>query len=272
MVLKKIETVLMGRKGLSPSKNRVYKEGMNQNEAPKVLFKTVQGLRKAGVIRLNSLRNLNALSTEMYDLLAAWGGQGEFSDGGFRGDIPLVNFVSPSSGIDVSTWEGGNIVLDVTDSDGTIFNVKVLIDGEPVAMANEAPYTFTDLTTIIQNLSHEVHYLQVIATDNDGNTNFTRLPIIGGDPPPAVEEEVREESSQIRVFPNPTHNRELTIEMTQESTYRVRIYDFIGRLVDNFIFEGIKYQYINRNLADGIYILEIQNGEDILIKEKLLIR
>jgi hypothetical protein len=212
-------------------------------------------------------------STEIYDLLANWGGQGEFSDGGFHGDIPMVSFVSPTNAIDVSTWEGGNIVVEATDSDGTIQNVKVLIDGEPVAMTSETPYTFTDLTTIIQNLSHEVHYLQVIATDNDGNTNFTRLRIIGGDPPPFVEEEeVIEERMQIRVFPNPTHNKELTIEMKEMGTYMVRVYDFIGRIVDYFIFEGIDYQYVNRNLADGIYILEIQNGEDILFKEKLMIR
>lgn len=42
---------------------------MNQDETPKVIFKTRKARYKAGVIQLNSVRNLNALSTEMYELM-----------------------------------------------------------------------------------------------------------------------------------------------------------------------------------------------------------
>ena len=209
-------------------------------------------------------------SGEIYDLLATWGGQGNFIDGGFIGEIPNLSFVNPTSTIEVSTWEGDDIEVDATDSDGTIRSVDLLINGEPIASDNEAPYIFTDLTTTIQNLSHEIHYLQAIATDNDGNTNLVRVAIIGGDPPPPMEEE--EERLQIRVFPNPTQNKELTIEMKEVGFYTVSIFDLLGRKVDHFMFEGIDYQFIGKNIANGVYILEIENNEEVLFKEKFMIQ
>ena len=209
-------------------------------------------------------------SEEIYDLLATWGGQGNFIDGGFIGEIPNLSFVNPTSTIEVSTWEGDDIEVDATDSDGTIRSVDLLINGEPIASDNEAPYIFTDLTTTIQNLSHEIHYLQAIATDNDGNTNLVRVAIIGGDPPPPMEEE--EERLQIRVFPNPTQNKELTIEMKEVGLYTVSIFDLLGRKVDHFMFEGIDYQFIGKNIANGVYILEIENNEEVLFKEKFMIQ
>ena len=209
-------------------------------------------------------------SEEIYDLLATWGGQGNFIDGGFIGEIPNLSFVNPTSTIEVSTWEGDDIEVDATDSDGTIRSVDLLINGEPIASDNEAPYIFTDLTTTIQNLSHEIHYLQAIATDNDGNTNLVRVAIIGGDPPPPMEEE--EERLQIRVFPNPTQNKELTIEMKEVGFYTVSIFDLLGRKVDHFMFEGIDYQFIGKNIANGVYILEIENNEEVLFKEKFMIQ
>ena len=211
-------------------------------------------------------------SGDIYDLLATWGGQGNFSDGGFYGDIPDVSFINPTSTIDVSIWEGSDIQVDAMDSNGTIQNVKLLINGEPIAIDNEAPYIFTDLTTTIQNLSHEVHYLQAIATDDDGNTNLTRVAILGGDPPPTEEEEEEEENLEIRVFPNPTQNKELTIEMKEVGSYTVSIFDLLGRKVDQFMFEGIDYQFIGNNIANGIYILEIQNNEETIFKEKFMIQ
>ncbi len=212
---------------------------------------------------------------QIYDLLATWAGQGNFDDGGFIGSIPTVRFANPTSTIDVSVWEGSDIELDASDIDGTVQSVKLLINGEPLATDNEAPYVFTGLTAIIRDLSDEVHYLQAIATDNDGNTSTTRIAVLGGDPPPPMEEEIEMEEEvrlSIRVFPNPTQNKELRIEMIERDTYSVRIFDFHGRVVDEFIFEGMDYQYICKDAVDGIYILEIENQEEVLFKKKLMIQ
>ena len=210
---------------------------------------------------------------EIYDLLSTWAGQGNFADNGFHGAIPSISFSTPTSAIDVTTWEGGDILLEANDSDGTIENVKLLINGEPVAIDEEAPYLFSDLTTTIQQLTHETHYLQAIATDDDGNTNVTRVAIFGGDPPPPIEEEIEEEErTEIRVFPNPILNRELSMEVIEEKMYTVRIFDLHGRQLDQFRFEGIDYQYLFKNdLVDGIYILEIRDEEEVLYKNKFIL-
>ncbi len=248
-----------------------YWESWGEKVQPRSLY--IQQLEdRLGADALEQILISEQQSGEIYDLLETWGGQGNFSDGGFRGEIPELSFINPTEVIDVSVWEGGDIEVDASDNDGTIQNVKLLINGEPVATDNEAPYTFTDLTTTIQNLSHKVHYLQAIATDNDGNTSFTRLAIIGGDPPPPEEEEEEEEVRlEIQLYPNPVQNGELTIKMKEAGIYTVRIFDLNGRKVDHFMFEAIDYQYINNNIATGIYILEIQDTEAVIFKNKFLI-
>ena len=247
-----------------------YWESWGNNVQPRSLY--LQQLKdRLGINAVDNVAIPEQKSGDIYDLLARWGGQGNFSDGGFQGDIPTVSFINPTSPIDVSIWEGSDIQVAATDRDGTIQDVKLLINGEPIARDEEAPFIFTDLTSRIQNLSHEVHYLQAIATDNDGNTNLSRVAIIGGNPPPPPPKE-EEERLQIRVFPNPTLNKELAIEMKEEGFYTVRIFDLSGRKIDQFMFEGIDYQFIANNIATGIYILEIQNQQELLYKEKLMIR
>lgn len=250
-----------------------YWESWGTHVQPRSLY--LQQLEdRLGVSAVENISIPEQQSADIYDLLAAWAGQGNFSDGGVRGDVPTVSFINPSSTIDVSTWEGGDIEVEATDRDGTVESVKLLINGEPIATDNEAPYTFTNLTTTIQNLSHETHYLQVIATDNDGNANVTRLAILGGDPPqPKEEEEEEEERLEIRVYPTLLQNRELTIDMITSGSYTVRIIDLQGREVDQFMFEGMEYQHIfEKDIAHGIYLLEIKALEELLFKSKFLVQ
>lgn len=246
-----------------------YWESWGANVQPRSLY--LQQLKdRLGESAVDNIVIPEQKSGDIYDLLAGWGGQGNFTDGGFQGDLPTLSFIHPSSAIDVASWQGGDIQVAAMDRDGSIQDVKLLINGEPIAKDEEAPFTFTDLTSRIQNLSHEVHYLQAIATDNDGNTNSIRVAIIGGDPPPPPNEV--EERLQIRVFPNPSLNKEVTVEMKEEGLYTIRIFDLSGRKIDQFSFEGIDYQFIANNIAAGIYILEIRNQEEALFKKKLMIR
>lgn len=249
-----------------------YWESWGTHVQPRSLY--LQQLEdRLGVSAVENISIPEQQSADIYDLLAAWAGQGNFSDGGVTGDVPTVSFINPTSAIDVSTWEGGDIEVEATDRDGTVESVKLLINGEPIAADNEAPYTFTNLTTTIQNLSHETHYLQVIATDNDGNANVTRLAILGGDPPLPKEEEEEEERLEIRVYPTLLQNRELTIDMITSGSYTVRIIDLQGREVDHFMFEGMEYQHIfEKEIAKGMYILEIKEVEEILFKSKFLVQ
>ncbi|MEM1218432.1 MAG: Ig-like domain-containing protein, partial [Bacteroidota bacterium] len=252
-----------------------YWESWGEVVQPRSLY--LQQLQdRLGVNAVDQITIPEQQSGHIYNLLANWRGQGNFSDGGFTGERPTVSFINPMNTIDVSTWEGSDILVEATDNDGSIQNVKLLINGELLATSNEAPYLFTDITPTIQNLSKEVHYLQAIATDNDGNTHLARLAILGGDPPLPQEEEEEEEEmeerSQVSVFPNPSQNKELTIQMKEAATYSVCIFDMEGRKVDQFVFEGLDYRFMGSHIVPGIYFLEIRNAEKVVFKEKFMIR
>jgi len=246
-----------------------YWESWGENVHPRSLY--LQQLEdRLGSSAVDNVVIPEQKSGGIYDLLAAWGGQGNFSDGGFQGSIPTVSFVNPTGTIEVSTWDGSDIQVDATDSDGTIQCVKLLINGETIATDDQAPYTFTDLTATIQKLPHTTNYLQAIATDNDGNTNSTRVAIIGGDLP--LGNFVPLEYPDVRVFPNPTQNRELTILMKEMGSYTAKVFDLSGRRVDQFMFQGVEHQGIYQNLPKGTYILEIQDEEKILSRMKLMLK
>lgn len=244
-----------------------YWEGWGVNVEPRSLY-LQQLLDRVGASAIENIIIPEQQSGEIYDLLASWAGEGKLSDGGFQGVVPKVNFVNPISTIDVSTWSGTAIEVEAKDDDGTIQNVKLLIDGEPVGVADDAPYVFADLITTIQNLSHEIHYLQAIATDDDGNTSATRLAILGGDPPPPPP---YEEPSEIRIFPNPVQNGDLHIEMKDEGIYIVRIFDLHGRKIGEFAFDGVAYNFDCEGFISGLYVMEIQSADEILIQEKIVI-
>lgn len=246
-----------------------YWESWNTNVQPRSLY--LQQLEdRLGVSALDNVVIPEQKSGKIVELLANWGGQGNFSEGGFQGSIPNVSFTNPTDAIDVSTWDGNDIQVDAADTDGTIQSVKLLINGEPIAIDDQAPYTFTDLASTIQGLPHLVHYLQAIVTDSDGNTNSTRVAIIGGDPP--LGNFVPLEYADVRIFPNPTKNQALTIQMKEMGSYTVHIFDLNGRAVDQFRFQGIAYQGIHQNLTEGTYLLEIQNEEKIFFRIKLVIK
>ena len=210
---------------------------------------------------------------DIHELLDKWAGQGNFSEGGVKGLKPTVHFINPTNTIDVSIWVGGDIQVDASDVDGTIQQVILLINGEPVGNDVEAPYIFKGLTERIQNLSHEVHFLQVIAIDNQGDANLDRVAIIGGDPPPPPpSSEEEEESKQMRIFPNPTVNKTLTIEMEETGNYIVSVFDVLGRRISHFNFIGIKFQFANQDLGEGIYMIEIREKEEVLFKGKFLFK
>ncbi len=248
-----------------------YWESWGTNVQPRSLY--LQQLEdRLGPDAVENITIPEQRSSDIYDLLANWKGLGDFSEGGFTGQPPNVSFRTPNSQIDVSEWQGGDIEVEATDEDGDISNVKLLINGEPLATADSAPFIFTGLTETIRNLSHEVHYLQAIATDNEGNTNFTRLAVLGGDPPPPDEEEEMEEDENpvIRVFPNPTLNGSIKIEMKIAGMYDVEIFDLQGQKVEIFSFDDIAFDFNFRNNTKGIYIINIRNEGELLFKDKIV--
>lgn len=245
-----------------------YWESWGTNVQPRSLY--LQQLEdRLGNDAIDNIVIPEQKSGEIYDLLAAWGGQGSFATGGLTGSAPILSFESPNSSIEVATWRGGDIQVTATDSDGTIQSVKLLINGELIATDNQAPYIFSDLTDRIQALPHIVHYLQAIATDNEGNTSMIRLPIVGGEAP-LMTYEIFDHPS-VKVFPNPLQDKKLTIQVLEKGSYTGQIFDLNGKVVDQFKFDGTEYHRVYHDLKGGTYILEIQNEKELRSRTKLLV-
>ncbi len=246
-----------------------YWESWGDHVQPRSLY-LQQLADRLGEVAVNNVTIPQQRTGEIDNLLVNWAGMGDFYDGGVTGSLPNISFLNPESMIDVSLWEGGDIELEAIDSDGTIQSVKLLINGEPIGTDYDTPYIFNEAYTDIQNLKEGIHYLQAIATDNDGNASVTRLRIIGGDPPQIEEEEEPVmEFTDILIFPNPAQRGELTIRMKKDGLYSLRIVDMQGKLVDEEEFEGLDYQYSCNLMAAGIYILEIKSESEIVFKGKV---
>ncbi len=246
-----------------------YWESWGANVLPRSLY-IQQLLDRLGQNAIDNTLIPQQLSGDIYGVLSDWRGEGDILDGGFTGEMPSVNFADPMSTLDVTEWEGGDIQVEANDSDGTIVSVRLLLNGEPMSEDDEKPYHFANLKEVIQKLSHEVHYLQAIATDNDGNTNIARLQILGGDPPITTEEE-DEQRLEIRVYPVPASDSVITLEMIEDREYTTSIYDNSGRLVDQFQFEGIDYLLNTETLELGVYFIEIRDERAVVFRSKILI-
>jgi hypothetical protein len=121
---------------------------------------------------------------KIFDLLEAWAGIGSFEDGGAVGSAPSINITNPAFHTNLDEWSGTDVEVEVSDSDGNVEKVVLLIDGEPFAEDLETPFVFANVKSKIQSLTSGLHLVQLIATDNDGNTSFARRKITATPPKP----------------------------------------------------------------------------------------
>ena len=91
-----------------------YWESWGTKVLPRSLY--LQQLEdRLGQTAVNNITIPEQQAGEIYGLLSSWAGQGNFSAGGFQGEIPMISFLNPENPIDVSVWEGGDIQVDATD-------------------------------------------------------------------------------------------------------------------------------------------------------------
>ncbi len=79
--------------------------------------------------------------------------------------------------------EGTNLLVNVnaSDSDGSISNVKLFLNGNLVRQERVVPYSWGEANqndTSLANLSTGAYTLKAVATDNNGNTSETSIRII----------------------------------------------------------------------------------------------
>ncbi|WP_299223604.1 Ig-like domain-containing protein [uncultured Aquimarina sp.] len=90
---------------------------------------------------------------------------------------PQVSFTNPSGNLTVDEGYDLTVLINASDVDGTIANVKLYIDNVLVRQENFAPYEWGHDTSPnpqeVNGLAVGVHTFKAVATDNDGATRQT---------------------------------------------------------------------------------------------------
>jgi hypothetical protein len=80
-------------------------------------------------------------------------------------------------------------------------------------------------------------------------------------------------SESISVFPNPTSGI-FSVSFSSTSVSKIRIYDMLGNLVQEFSRDEMKNESVEIDLsekADGVYFLQVITGENKLISRKIIL-
>ena len=95
---------------------------------------------------------------------------------------PTVAFIAPTE-TTLGTGEDLYINVDANDSDGTISNVKLYVNGTFLRQEGISPYEWgadNQNDTSLESLAEGTYTLRVVATDNDGATSeITRTIVVG---------------------------------------------------------------------------------------------
>ena len=102
--------------------------------------------------------------------------------------VPVVSFSSPADG---DTFDMGSVLsvtVDAADSDGSVENVTLSIDGELVRQENVSPYEWGEGDSALQNLAPGTHELTAVATDDAGDSTeeTITITITESEEPPVV--------------------------------------------------------------------------------------
>lgn len=84
--------------------------------------------------------------------------------------LPVVSFSVPVDGEMVNASTLLSVSVDASDSDGSIANVRLSVDGAFVRQENVIPYQWGEVDSILQNLSAGTHQLIAVATDDAGDS------------------------------------------------------------------------------------------------------
>jgi hypothetical protein len=120
--------------------------------------------------------DLTASGTWMRNMIRDFNsGSGNTGGGGGGNTAPTVSFSSPSGNLTVDEGYSTVVVANASDSDGSISEVKLFIDGNAVRTERHVPYEWghngSPAPNEVNGLSVGNHTFRVEATDNDGSTS-----------------------------------------------------------------------------------------------------
>jgi len=92
--------------------------------------------------------------------------------------LPEVSFSSPTAGDTIDEGSSLAVTVNATDSDGSINNVTLSVDGELVRQENVTPYEWDENDSALQNLNPGPHELVAVATDDAGDSTEATMTFI----------------------------------------------------------------------------------------------
>ncbi|WP_299604102.1 cellulase family glycosylhydrolase [uncultured Aquimarina sp.] len=159
-------------------------------------------------------------------------------NGGGPNQAPNVSFASPSSNFSLEEgYTSLEVVVNASDADGSVSNVKLYVDNNLIRQENSAPYEWGQGSNAAElvGLSVGTHTFKAEATDNDGAKSSTTITLTvtsgdtGGDQGPSIS------------FASPSSN--LTVDEGYTSLYvKVNASDSDGSI------DNVKL-YINNNFV-----------------------
>ncbi len=91
---------------------------------------------------------------------------------------PIVSFTAPNNGQTFTEGDALAVAVDASDSDGTLANVALSLDGALVRTDATAPYAWDNTTdNALNDLAPGTYTLLAVATDDDGDTAETSISI-----------------------------------------------------------------------------------------------
>ena len=96
---------------------------------------------------------------------------------------PVISFATPADGDEIVVGSVVSVVVNASDSDGSIDNVRLSVDGTFIRQENRDPYEWNDAE--LQGLSVGTHELTAVTTDNEGATATATISVeVVGEPSP----------------------------------------------------------------------------------------
>ncbi len=98
---------------------------------------------------------------------------------------PSVSFSNIREGQTFDVGEDLYVLVNATDTDGTIANVRLFIDGAFIRQEGLVPYEWglaVQNDALLQNVQAGAHTLKAVATDNDGQTSEEEIDILVQNP------------------------------------------------------------------------------------------
>lgn len=75
------------------------------------------------------------------------------------------------------------------------------------------------------------------------------------------------ESNEISIFPNPTTGLVTFKQSLKQIPYNVKIFNFQGQIVKQFIWDSIEYKIANSSLTPGFYSIQLSNKAGVVVKQ-----